>query len=220
MKDLYEDIINLPHHVSSKRPQMPMLDRAAQFSPFAALTGYDDAIHETGRLTDEKIDLSEEEKEALDRKQQILMERLGDHPALTVTYFVPDAKKSGGAYVTKSGNLKKIDGFERWILLTDGTKIPLDDVADAAQIHLKGVAGEQAAVAAADAQHTHTLVDGRTDNRPHSRVHARSVAAAGQHTNRFDLLFHGKIPSNCFVIYLWSTNPLSLGTSSIALLRS
>ena len=127
-KTNYEDIINLPHHVSSKRPQMSMLDRAAQFSPFAALTGYDDAIHETGRLTDEKIDLSEEEKEALDRKQQFLMERLGGHPA--VTYFVPDAKKSGGAYVTKSGNLKKIDEFERWMMLMDGTKIPLDDVAD------------------------------------------------------------------------------------------
>lgn len=126
----YEDIINLPHHVSSKRPQMPMLDRAAQFSPFAALTGYDDAIHETGRLTDQKINLSEEEKEALDRKQQILMERLGDHPALIVTYFVPDAKKSGGAYVTKSGNLKKIDEFERLMMLMDGTKIPLDNVAD------------------------------------------------------------------------------------------
>ena len=111
-KTNYEDIINLPHHVSSKRPQMPMLDRAAQFSPFAALTGYDDAIYETGRLTDEKNDLSEEEKEALDRKH------------------VPDEKKSGGAYVTKNGNLKKIDGFERWMMLTDGTKIPLDDVAD------------------------------------------------------------------------------------------
>lgn len=130
MKDLYEDIINLPHHVSSKRPQMPMFDRAAQFSPFAALTGYDDAIHETGRLTDEKIDLSEEEKETLDRKQQFLLEMLDDHPALTVTYFVPDAKKAGGAYVTKSGKLKKIDSIERRMQLTDGTRIPLDDVAD------------------------------------------------------------------------------------------
>ena len=126
----YEDIINLPHHVSSKRPQMSMLDRAAQFSPFAALTGYDDAIHETGRLTDEKIDLSEEEKETLDRKQQLLLEKLSDRPALTITYFVPDAKKSGGAYVTISGNLKKIDGYERRMLLLDGTQIPLDDVAD------------------------------------------------------------------------------------------
>lgn len=126
----YEDIIHLPHHVSSKRPQMPMIDRAAQFSPFAALTGYDDAISETGRLTDKKIDLSEEEKEVLDRKQQFLLEKLDKRPALTVIYFVPDAKKSGGAYVTKSGNLKKIDAIERWMQLTDGTKIPLDDVAD------------------------------------------------------------------------------------------
>lgn len=130
MSDEYKDIINLPHHVSSKRPQMSMLDRAAQFSPFAALTGYDDAIHETGRLTDEKVDLSEGEKEVLDRKQQVLMEKLAAHPPLTITYFVPDAKKSGGAYITKSGNLKKIDEFERWMLLTDGTKIPLDDVTD------------------------------------------------------------------------------------------
>ena len=130
MSDEYKDIINLPHHVSSKRLQMPMLDRAAQFSPFAALAGYDDAIHETGRLTDEKIDLSEEDKKTLDRKQQILSEKLSDHPALTITYFVPDAKKSDGAYVTKDGNLKKIDEFERWMMLTDGTKIPLDDVSD------------------------------------------------------------------------------------------
>ena len=130
MSDEYKDIINLPHHVSSKRPQMPMLDRAAQFSPFASLTGYDDAIHETGRLTDEKIDLSDEDKKTLDRKQQILSEKLSDPPALTITYFVPDAKKSGGAYVIKDGNLKKIDEFERWMMLTDGTKIPLDDVSD------------------------------------------------------------------------------------------
>ena len=100
------------------------------FPPFAALTGYDAAIKETGRLTDEKVNLSEEEKEALDRKQQILMEWLGDHPALTITFFVPDEKKSGGAYMTKSGNLKKIDEFERVMLLTDGTKIPLDDVVE------------------------------------------------------------------------------------------
>ena len=126
----YDDVINLPHHVSSKRPQMSMLDRAAQFSPFAALTGYDDAIQETERLTDEKINLSEEEKEALDRKQQILLERLDERPALTVIYFVPDEKKSGGAYVTKSGNLKKIDEVERMMTLTDGTKISLDDVYD------------------------------------------------------------------------------------------
>lgn len=130
MKDQYDDIINLPHHVSKTRPQMSMVDRAAQFSPFAALTGYDAAIKETGRLTDEKVNLSEEEKEALDRKQQILMEWLGDHPALTITFFVPDEKKSGGAYMTKSENLKKIDEFERVMLLTDGTKIPLDDVVE------------------------------------------------------------------------------------------
>ena len=130
MKDQYDDIINLPHHVSKTRPQMSMVDRAAQFSPFAALTGYDAAIKETGRLTDEKVNLSEEEKEALDRKQQILMEWLGDHPALTITFFVPDEKKSGGAYMTKSVNLKKIDEIERVMLLTDGTKIPLDDVVE------------------------------------------------------------------------------------------
>ena len=132
MKDKsdYNDIINLPHYVSAKRPQMPMMDRAAQFSPFAALTGYDDAIHETARLTNDRIDLSEEEKETLDRKQQILVEKLSIHPALTITYFVPDAKKSGGVYVTINGNLKKIDEFERWMLLTNGTKIPLDDVVD------------------------------------------------------------------------------------------
>ena len=128
MSDDYKDIINLPHHVSSKRPQMPMLDRAAQFSPFAALTGYDDAIHETGRLTDEKIDLSEEEKEALDRKQQILMERLGDHPALTITYFVPDERKTGGSYQTITGVVRRIDTVNGVLLLTDQRAIPIPDI--------------------------------------------------------------------------------------------
>ena len=138
-KTNYEDIINLPHHISSKRPQMSMLDRAAQFSPFAALTGYDDAIHETGRLTDEKIDLSEEEKEALDRKQQILMERLGDHPSLTVTYFVPDERKAGGSYTSHTGSLKRIDYYERVFVLTDGTKIPLDEIADIESECFRGI---------------------------------------------------------------------------------
>ena len=112
-------------HQKDRRCRCWTEPRSSLLSPLSPGT-----IHETGRLTDEKIDLSEEEKEALDRKQQILMERLGDHPALTVTYFVPDAKKSGGAYVTKSGNLKKIDEFERLMMLMDGAKIPLDNVAD------------------------------------------------------------------------------------------
>ena len=126
----YGDMLYMTYPFQTDRPRMNRADRAAQFSPFAALTGYDAAIKETGRLTDEKVNLSEEEKEALDRKQQILMEWLGDHPALTITFFVPDEKKSGGAYMTKSGNLKKIDEFERVMLLTDGTKIPLDDVVE------------------------------------------------------------------------------------------
>lgn len=124
----YDDIIRLPHPVSSTRPQMPMQDRAAQFSPFAALTGYGDAIREIGRLTSERAELDEEERELLDRKQQYLLEHLAEHPALTVTYFVPDEKKDGGAYLSKSGTLKKIDEIGRWMLFADGTKISLDEI--------------------------------------------------------------------------------------------
>ena len=126
----YADIIDLPHHVSATRPRMSMIDRAAQFSPFAALTGYDAAIKETGRLTDERIDLSEESRAALDRKQQILLDNLADHPEISVTYFVPDERKSGGAYVTVTGRVKKVDDYQRLLILTDGTKIPLDDILD------------------------------------------------------------------------------------------
>lgn len=124
----YGDIIHLPHPVSEKHPRMPMQDRAAQFSPFAALTGYEEAIYETGRLTEERAELDEEEKAILDRKQRLLLEKLYERPALTVTFFVPDEKKSGGRYVTKTGNLKRIDLIQRWMLLTDGTKISLEDV--------------------------------------------------------------------------------------------
>ena len=128
MKDLYEDIINLPHHVSKTRPQMPMSDRAAQFAPFAALTGYDAAIKETGRLTVERIELDVEALSALDMKYQLLMEALDEAPEVTITYFQPDERKAGGKYVSAVGAVKKIDDFERRITMRDGTRIPMDDV--------------------------------------------------------------------------------------------
>lgn len=128
MKNSYDDIINLPHHVSATRPQMSMIDRAAQFSPFAALTGYDAAIQETGRLTDEKIDLGEEAKTVLDRKQHYLSDIISVQPEITVTYFLPDERKSGGSYLSVTGKLKRIDEYERMMILTDGKKIPLDDI--------------------------------------------------------------------------------------------
>ena len=126
----YDDIIDLPHHVSATRPRMSMIDRAAQFSPFAALTGYDAAIKETDRLTDERIELSEESRAVLDRKQQLLLDNLADRPVISVTYFVPDERKSGGAYITVAGRVKKVDDYQRLLLLTDGTKIPLDEILD------------------------------------------------------------------------------------------
>ena len=128
MKDLYEDIINRPHHVSKTRPQMPMSDRAAQFTPFAALTGYDSAIKETGRLTDERIELDEEALTALDMKYQLLMDALDDAPEVTITYFQPDERKAGGKYITATSAVKKVDDFERRITMQDGTKIPMDDI--------------------------------------------------------------------------------------------
>lgn len=124
----YEDIINLPHHISPTRQQMPMSDRAAQFSPFAALTGYDAAIKETGRLTDERIELDVEALSALDMKYQLLMEALDEAPEVTITYFRPDERKAGGKYVSAVGAVKKIDDFERRITMQDGAKIPMDDV--------------------------------------------------------------------------------------------
>ena len=124
----YKDIINLPHKQSAKRPHMSLLDRAAQFAPFAALTGYDEAIKETGRLVSEKIELSEEDLNLLNMKYQILIDRLGEEHAVEFTYFVADEAKSGGAYVTKQGIVKKVDDFERLITLYDGTKILMDDV--------------------------------------------------------------------------------------------
>ena len=130
MNNRYNEIINLPHHVSTTHPQMPMSDRAAQFAPFAALTGYDSAIKETGRLTDERIELDEEALTALDRKYQLLMDTLDDAPEVTIIYFQPDERKAGGQYVSATGTVKKVDTFGRRILLQDGTRIPLDSVYD------------------------------------------------------------------------------------------
>ena len=124
----YDDIINLPHHVSTKRPQMSMIDRAAQFSPFAALTGYDAAIKETGRLTDERIDMDEGSLERLNRKFQLLVERMDEQPEVTFTYFKPDDRKEGGAYVTVTGSVKKVDLYERVLILRNGVNIPMDEV--------------------------------------------------------------------------------------------
>ena len=128
MNGKYDEIMGLPHHVSKTRPQMPMSDRAAQFAPFAALTGYDAAIKETGRLTDERIELDVEALSALDMKYQLLMEALDEAPDVTITYFRPDERKAGGKYVSAVGAVKKIDDFERRITMQDGAKIPMDDV--------------------------------------------------------------------------------------------
>ena len=128
MNNRYDEIINLPHHVSKTRPQMPMSDRAAQFAPFAALTGYDSAIKETSRLTNERIEPDEEALTALDRKYQLLMDALDVEPEVEITYFKPDERKAGGAYVTATAAVIKVDDFERLITMQDGTKIPMDDI--------------------------------------------------------------------------------------------
>ena len=124
----YDDIIDLPHHVSTTRPQMSRLDRAAQFAPFAALTGYGAAIKETARLTDERVELGEYELMELNAGIHMLMERIEEHPQVEITYFKPDERKDGGAYLTVNSRAKKLNEYERFILLDDGTEIPFDDI--------------------------------------------------------------------------------------------
>ena len=122
----YDDIINLPHPTSVKHPRMPLADRAAQFSPFAALTGHEAAIKETARLTDEEIILNDEAISILNDKLNDIAENIGTGQIITITYFVPDEKKAGGAYVTCSGAVKRIDEFEHTVIMMDGTVIPID----------------------------------------------------------------------------------------------
>ena len=130
MSGRYDDIINLPHHVSPTRKRMSMIDRAAQFSPFAALTGYDASIREAGRLTDRQIDFDEDGKLMLDEKLRNLAERIKEQPEVTITYFVPDERKSGGKYVEISGKVRKIDQYEKLILMEDGAQICFEKIHD------------------------------------------------------------------------------------------
>lgn len=126
----YEDMLDMPHHVSSTRPHMSMDERAAQFSPFAALTGYDAAIGESARLTDEKVVPGEDAKAALDEKLLLLFRRQKECPAVTITYFMPDERKAGGAYVRASGRVRKVDAGLLILIYTDGRRIPFADIVE------------------------------------------------------------------------------------------
>ena len=128
MSGPYDDIINLPHPTSQRHPRMPIRDRAAIFSPFAALTGHAGAIAETARLTDQKMELDEDAKAELDRRQAVLLEHIAEQPEITVTWFQPDERKDGGSYVTTVGRAKKIDEFKRILSMVGGQEIVLDDI--------------------------------------------------------------------------------------------
>lgn len=124
----YDDMLMMPHHVSDHHPPMSLHDRAAQFSPFAALTGYDAAIIETGRLTDEKILLTEGRLEAIDLRLRYLKEHLPLAEPIEITYFLPDKRKEGGSYVSVSQCVKKIDDYEELLVLSNGTQIRFEDI--------------------------------------------------------------------------------------------
>ena len=126
----YDDIINLPHHVSPTRKQMSMHDRAAQFAPFAALVGYDDAVAETARLTELRPELDEQEQRAINERLAYIAEHINEHPEVRIKYFVPDERKSGGAIVEVSGKTYRISNADATIVLTDGCKIRLSDIID------------------------------------------------------------------------------------------
>ena len=124
----YDDIINLGHPTSKKHPRMPIRDRAAQFAPFAALVGYDDAVEETARVTDDMIEQSDEMKAIIDQKLRYISERIGEMPTVLVTYFLPDEKKSGGEYKIFEGRLKRLDDYDAMMIFECGKKIPYDKI--------------------------------------------------------------------------------------------
>ena len=124
----YEDIVDLPHHVSKKHPQPTMADRAARFAPFAAITGYEEMVLEEARITDDRIELDENSKAALNEKLNMILEFIDEQPEVSITCFEPDKRKAGGAYVTVTGTVKRIDEYEHLVIMTDGKKINIDDI--------------------------------------------------------------------------------------------
>ena len=124
----YEDIVDLPHHVSKKHPQPTMADRAARFTPFAAITGYEEMVLEEARVTDERIEMDESSKAALNEKLNMILEFIDEQPEVSITYFEPDKRKAGGAYVTVTGTVKRIDEYEHLVIMTDGKKINIDEI--------------------------------------------------------------------------------------------
>ncbi|HIT90941.1 MAG TPA: hypothetical protein IAC41_11065 [Candidatus Merdenecus merdavium] len=128
MNKSYEDMIQMPHHISKRRPPMNRMDRAAQFAPFAALNGHQTAVRETARLTVEKKELEQDKRAILDRKLQLVQGYLEEEPELTITYFKPDPQKSGGSYIKTTGRVKKIDFFTCQLRMKDGMEIPVNDI--------------------------------------------------------------------------------------------
>ena len=124
----YEDIVDLPHHVSRKHPQPTVADRAARFAPFAAITGYEEMVLEEARVTDDRIEMDESSKAALNEKLNMILEFIDEQPEVSITYFEPDMRKAGGAYVTVTGTVKRIDEYEHLVIMTDGKKINIDEI--------------------------------------------------------------------------------------------
>ena len=125
-KGKYDDIINMPHHISKKHPRMSLENRSAQFAPFAALTGYEDEVEETARITDKKIEITDEIKTEMNIKLKSIQEKIYTKPKVTITYFIPDSKKEGGSYKIVTSNVMKIDKYKQTIVLKDKTEIPIN----------------------------------------------------------------------------------------------
>lgn len=134
MKD-YSDIIDLPHHVSEKHPRMSLYDRAAQFSPFSALSGYESEIAETGRFIEERVHLDEQKKRELDSRMQEIITK--DSRRIRVFFFIPDERKEGGSYKEIEADINRIDAYKRIIVLSSGDRLPFEDIIDIESIDLE-----------------------------------------------------------------------------------